>query len=249
MTNRENLQENYEDSLFALLMDDFARQEGERLLQENEALKKDPAAAVPEAVTRHCLQTIRRELFRRRHGISARRAGRALRRFAVAAVLVVALFTAAFAASPAFRTGTLNMLLTFSEKAATWQSSFLGGRLLNTDDDIATSAKLQRLPEGYEVSDVEMERFRETITYSNQAGEEIELTSSITENSGFSLDIENPDYYEETTIHGYPAIVVDKLGFVRIAWAEEDLGLFIYMDATDLSVEELKALAETVVFN
>ena len=34
MTRREQLQEQYEDALFALLMDELARSEGEKLLEE-----------------------------------------------------------------------------------------------------------------------------------------------------------------------------------------------------------------------
>ena len=40
MANRNKLRENYEDALFALLMDDLAQQEGERLIRENETLKE-----------------------------------------------------------------------------------------------------------------------------------------------------------------------------------------------------------------
>ena len=58
MTNRERLQENYEDALFALLMDDVARTEGKRLIRENEALQADPNAAVPENIDRRCMQLI-----------------------------------------------------------------------------------------------------------------------------------------------------------------------------------------------
>ena len=50
MTRRENLRDQYEDALFALLMDDLAWQEGERLLELNERLKNDPDADVPEEV-------------------------------------------------------------------------------------------------------------------------------------------------------------------------------------------------------
>ena len=41
MTKRERLLEEYEDSLFALIMDEFAEEEGKRLLEENERLKQD----------------------------------------------------------------------------------------------------------------------------------------------------------------------------------------------------------------
>lgn len=98
MTNRETRKEQYEDALFALLMDDMAQEDGEELLRLNEQLKQDPGAAVPEAVQRRC------ERVRRR---TARWLGRLL----LAAILGVLLFTAAFAFSEDMRVATLNAVL------------------------------------------------------------------------------------------------------------------------------------------
>ena len=44
MTKREQLIEQYEDALFALLMDSVAEEEGKQALELNERLKADPAA-------------------------------------------------------------------------------------------------------------------------------------------------------------------------------------------------------------
>lgn len=44
MTNHERLTEQYEDALFALLMDSVAEEEGKQALELNERLKADPAA-------------------------------------------------------------------------------------------------------------------------------------------------------------------------------------------------------------
>ena len=54
MTRREQLQEQYEDALFALLMDELARSEGEKLLEENERLKQEPDADIPDDVMKRC---------------------------------------------------------------------------------------------------------------------------------------------------------------------------------------------------
>lgn len=48
MTRHERLLEEYEDAYFALLMEEVAKQEGERLEALNETLQSDPEAAVPE---------------------------------------------------------------------------------------------------------------------------------------------------------------------------------------------------------
>ena len=42
MTRREELQEAYEDAMFALLMDYVAESEGEKALEENRVLQEDP---------------------------------------------------------------------------------------------------------------------------------------------------------------------------------------------------------------
>ena len=55
MTRREKLQEQYEDALFALLMDDLAIAEGKSAEEENEQLKNDPKYAVPPEVRQRCL--------------------------------------------------------------------------------------------------------------------------------------------------------------------------------------------------
>lgn len=60
MTRREELQEAYEDAMFALLMDYVAESEGEKALEENRVLQEDPDAEVPQEVRRACLKEIHR---------------------------------------------------------------------------------------------------------------------------------------------------------------------------------------------
>ena len=52
MTREEQLMQEYEDLTFKILMDRVSQAEGARLLEENERLLADPAAAVPESVQR-----------------------------------------------------------------------------------------------------------------------------------------------------------------------------------------------------
>lgn len=66
MKSREQLQEEYEDALFALMMDYVAEVEGKRLLAENEALKNNPAVQIPESLDQRCLQTIQRAFLRKK---------------------------------------------------------------------------------------------------------------------------------------------------------------------------------------
>lgn len=113
MTNREKLKENYEDALFALLMDEVAQREGERALELNRQLQSDPNAAVPEDIQRHCEETIRIAFTKKQR---RKNFGKVLKMLAVAAVVGALMFTAAFAASEKFRASTLNALMTVLDK-------------------------------------------------------------------------------------------------------------------------------------
>lgn len=66
MKSREQLQEEYEEALFTLMMDYVAQADGKQYLEENERLKNDPAAQIPESVDQRCLQTIQRAFQRRK---------------------------------------------------------------------------------------------------------------------------------------------------------------------------------------
>lgn len=75
MKTREQLQEEYEDALFALLMYDVAKLEGRRAEKENERLLNDPNARVPEELDRKCLQLINRLFLKKKLLRFAKRAG------------------------------------------------------------------------------------------------------------------------------------------------------------------------------
>ena len=105
MTNHERLTEQYEDALFALLMDSVAEEEGKQALELNERLKADPAAEVPESARRRCEATIRREFNRKRAKKLGKVTWKVVRRVSVAVMLMVVLLTTAMAASEQFRLG------------------------------------------------------------------------------------------------------------------------------------------------
>lgn len=58
MNKNEQLHEQYEDALFALLMNEVAEANGNELMQKNEELLADPDAAVPERLSKRCMQVI-----------------------------------------------------------------------------------------------------------------------------------------------------------------------------------------------
>ena len=112
MHEQEKLYEQYEDAVFALLMDKVAEENGKKLLQQNEELLADPYAAVPETLRKRCLRTIekayRKNAMESCHEKSD--TGAQSRCFMDSGSAL--LFGTAFAASETVRVKTLNFLIT-----------------------------------------------------------------------------------------------------------------------------------------
>ena len=115
----EQLQEQYEDALFALLMDELAKRQGAEYSRENEALKQDAAFAVPERTYQRCLHVIRRGFAGRRFKKAGKIALLAIRKLSVAVFTLLVLFGAAIAASPRLQSSTLRFLMYFDAKGTT----------------------------------------------------------------------------------------------------------------------------------
>ncbi len=111
MSRRDKILAQYEESLFTLLMSEAAEWEGGRLLEEMERLSRDPAAAVPEAVSERCRRTLRREFSRKRAAKFRRSLGRGLKAALAAACAASLLFTAAFALSEEVRTYAVKLFI------------------------------------------------------------------------------------------------------------------------------------------
>lgn len=58
MTRREKLMAQYEDALFALIMDEVAEAEGRIAIEENQRLKESGEVEIPAEMSRRCKRTI-----------------------------------------------------------------------------------------------------------------------------------------------------------------------------------------------
>ena len=244
MTHREQLQDNYEDALFAIWMDDFAKRRGEELLKENERLQNDPAAAVPEHIHRRNLELIARVLRKNAHTVTLRAIGRGALRFVAAMLILVALFGCAYAASPQFRAGTLNLLMNLDERAASFQ--------LSEDHSAAETPALMPnvtvgwLPEGYARSTPAYDRLQTTIDYTNGDGDLIRVRVFTESQTIYSLDVENSASCEDLIIHGTSGLLVKKDDLLRIMWADQQTNTYILVYSSSVDADTLLQVAENV---
>ena len=251
--------EQYEDALFALLMDQAAESEGRRLMEENERLKQDPAAAVPEEARRRCLEAIDRA-YRQREREEKRARRRAFARKACAwaggaAAAILLTFTVALAASPSFRTGMYNLVVEVCEE-------FTSLRIKSGDEleELHPTAEdpvvfgggkfaLTCLPEDSHIISQNTTNTATTLFISGASDEDI-VTINIyfITNPEITIDTEDADLVSDIEINGHPGLIVIKDSRVQIAWIDSVNSLHYSLTAFQYSEEDSISLAESIAY-
>ena len=258
MTRKEELRDNYEDALFALLMESVIEEEGKRLIEENERLKNDPAFEVPDEVKQRCTKTIRKAFARKNRRSSGKVAYRAFSNVAAVILLCGLLFTVAYAAVPEVRVSTLNLLIEVSDVSTKLTISG-GGKSSEAINEIppnSTSITLlgYRFPmpgDGFLYNTSRSKSGRKFawafFEHSNGASIEYSVRHS---DMGESIDIdtENADRVLEIEINGAPGLLVDKENYTTLIWVDVNRFVFCSVTYTGLDSQYVMELASSVIF-
>lgn len=249
MANRNQLQERYEEAMFALLLDDVAEEEGQELLKLAEELNHDPDAAVPEELDQTCKKLIsdavRKEKLRRTGRVTIR----VLRKVAIVAIAAVMLFAVAYATIPEFRVGFLNLMLTITDDGTdlTLHSDESGS--LQDSNSVVWHYTMPEIPAEYELIIYDESEAGRTYRYETEDGKAIVI--DMTPNSGtiYSVDTEDA-VVTDVNINGYAGICSEKIAFqdVIIAWADTDHAVFFSIWSNTLDKETVLDMAEAIKY-
>lgn len=199
MERRELLQERYEDALFALLMDELATAEGERALAENERLKNDPAAQVPETLDRRCERAIRKSFTKRTTQNVGHFTFEAMKKVVMAVGVAAMLFTSAFAVSENVRANTMNLVIEIFDGYADFNFSGEPSRQKNE-----MWLEVGWIPEGYVLVKQECDTLGLGYRYEKSETEYISVDYSKTVGMEMTVDIEGAEI-SEMEINGMKA--------------------------------------------
>lgn len=257
MTKREQMQENFEDALFALLMDEFAEREGRRLLEENERLKADPAAAVPPEIDRRCLRTIRQAAARDRRSAAGRRAYRVFRQAAMVIAVATLLFVTAFAAFPEVRSRTLELIIEISdgtvsltmedETASPEDTERVSDASSAPEEGILRGYRIPAAPEGFVLDTAKDGRISSLVRYLDADGATLSFEILAADDMIYTVDTRDAQV-TPITIHGGTGLLIEREGSVTITWGDTKHASFVTILSDALSVEQLTALADEVVY-
>lgn len=258
MTKHEQLLENYENALFALLMDEAARQEGEKLREENRLLQEDPAAAVPPQTERRCLRTIRSTLAKTKRKSALRAARRVFSKVSVVVAACIMLFAVAYAAVPEVRVGTLNLLVEVSDVSTKLKLTGTGnvpGQPGSTADDggiTLVGYHFPAPPEGFALDEelVSITDNSAIVWFIKSETEYLYYDVSIVgESTNTYVDTEDAKV-TQIEIHGYDGLLIEKedsIGAtVHIIWGDTDRSAFCSIFSMGVDVEVIVSLAEQV---
>lgn len=252
LTYEEKLQEQYEDALFALMMHNFAVQQGEKYMEENERLKQDPEAAMPEDMERRCLETIETELNKKGKIVHIHSFKRVITYVAAAIILVTLLVGGAIAVSDEFRVEVINFLMEMDDEKATFQ--FVSEEESDTFSILPTPASDSEMPdievawmaEGFIRATPEKDQFHSSIEYVDADGDTIIITVHRGTNVSYGYDIEDADYITACEVQERSALLVEKEELTSIAWADEKEGLMFCVESLTEDASVLKQVAESV---
>lgn len=241
MTRREQLQERYEDALFALLMDDVATAEGKRAAEENERLKSDPSAGISEGAERRSLQTIRRQFTKQ----SLRSAGhftvKTVKRVVMAAGIAAILFTGAFAASETVRLNALNLIIEVFDTNTTF-------RFVDQPAEMeGPHLEVGWLPEGYKLMNHEENDTFIGYQYQRAEGECIYIDYYLTPGMEANVDTENAKI-EYVDIQKTKATLYQKENVIHLVWTTKDNTALTWLMGESVSQDDLLRVANELKY-
>ena len=236
---KEYLYEKYEDALFALLMDQVAIAQGKWAIEEKKRLDEDPSARIPAEVDRRCMHTLSKYVVIHKFSGMKKYARRIFNYVTAATFVIVLLFSATFAAVPQFLFRVLNMLIQMTDINTSFRFS---AENTAVDDNSVPSVDVGWLPEHLVQTSEEISEFEIVRTYSSlNTGEEtliLFVTYGTLESSTINIDSEDMDF-EEISISGNKAILVQNGEEIHLAWLDGKSMCFVELYSSNLTKEEI----------
>ncbi len=248
--NKDSLREQYEDSLFKLLMDEFSVNEGQRLLEENECLKSIIHFELPDGFEARCENTISDVFAAKKRKKSLQNAKKALSRVAVIVLVSGIVFGALFSTVSAFRVTVSKLLIQNNPTSTSITINDSGEQSIRDESvTIPSGSYLPTwLPSGYNLSYYNSTKEITKATFSNSADNVI-LYLEFGNNEVLGVNSQGADNTESIKINGFDGLLVAIDDAISLTWADVDRGLLRRVRATGIDKETVIKIAESVKEN
>ncbi|OCN01400.1 hypothetical protein A7X67_02020 [Clostridium sp. W14A] len=245
---RQKLYEEYEDSLFRLIMNDAAEKEG-KLLIEKQAASSGGAANKPSEET---VKKFEQKLAAYRKKSSAPKRKRIfhsiINKAAIFFLVLILTFSTAMVTAQAFRVKVMNFLIDIQPEYTSFQikdnTSGSSGEKLTVN---WTNTYLPTyIPKGYEVDSLTYTEPLKEITYRNQKDKNMLIDFSENDSSNnVEIDTENASVLKTVFVNGHKGTLVVKDSQTTVTW---EMDQHIFVVCTEESMEETLKIAQNVKF-
>ena len=237
------LNKDYEDALFRLIVNSAAEEEGKLLLAENEHLNSGEDGLPSVESIRTFSRLLDAHLKKKKKaGKSALLSG--LIKVAVTVFTLAAVFSALMLTVEAFRVEVLNFLISIESEYTLFKLGYDDQEAEKLIVDWKNAYVPTYIPEGYNVSDVSYSDTAKKITLENKAdGSFIIYTQS--ESGSISIDTENASLIEMIKINNEDGTLSVKDSIATLVW-KMDNSIFIVQGK--ISKDEAIKIAENVKF-
>lgn len=246
----ETLKTKYEDSLFAILMDKFAAEEGQRLLEENERLQQDCDFKLPEGFEARCEKTIDRAIAAKKRRAAGQKTIKTLAKVAVFFVICGIAFAVLFNSVSAFRIVVWKF---FEREDATNTSisiSESGEQNYNKQNIKIPSGNYLPtwLPDGYSLTSYS-DTVKGTTAIFSDNKDNLIFYFEYGNGQVLGVNTYNADIVKNIEINRFDGLLVIKDNAISISWADVQRNRLVRIRTTDLDEETVISIAESVKKN
>lgn len=216
------LLDQYDDVTFALLMDEYAEEEGARLRKEfEEAQAAGEVSDTSDALDEKCLQMIHRDFAKKRGKENVRKIIRMTSKVAVAVMVFFGVVSATIFSVDALRIPVLTFFVEHFDGFMSINSN--ENQELHSKDPCMMLADL--LSDDYSQIDYSFDEDLEYVRYQNNQGETVTLSIYA---PGIEMNIDTEDAgYSEVNIGDYRAILLNKNGWNMI-WSDDTGATYMF---------------------
>ena len=237
------LLDQYDDVTFALLMDEYAEEEGARLRKEfEEAQAAGEVSDTSDALDKKCLQMIHRDFAKKRGKENVRKIIRMTSKVAVAVMVFFGVAATTIMSVDAFRLPVLSYLMEQHEKYSSLN--------FGTQDNLIPEKSehedpvTQFVPDDYVSVYYKAENGYISSLHENNHGDYINF-DMIQGHTEYRFDTEDA-VCENTSIMGYDAIFAIGDPIVLV-WYDDISGTVYNLSASSLSKDQIFALAHDIM--
>lgn len=233
------LLDQYDDVTFALLMDEYAEEEGARLRKEfEEAQAAGEVSDTSDALDEKCLQMIHRDFAKKRGKENVRKIIRMTSKVAVAVLVFFGVVTATIFSVDALRIPVMNFLIEHYEKysAITTNNEYTAVK----EDPFVLLGDI--LPSGYTNTLNSIEEGMSFFLYTNDYGDTVSLSISMA-GTEKNVDTEGANY-TEILLANSKAILVEKNGY-QVIWTNSEGAIYNFR-ASNLTQNEVIVICNTL---